>query len=312
VTEKVVYAAGGVLWRVADGRLRVALVHRTKYRDVSLPKGKVEPGEMLAETAVREIREETGIRAHLGVPLGVSRYGLPNGREKIVHYWALRAKDRAIRESAFVPNKEIAALEWVGPKQALSRLSYPVDREILEKFLELFDDGVRATFPVIALRHGKAVARGDWERADYLRPLAPKGREQATAIVGALRAFGVKKIVSSSATRCVQTVTPLARAIDERIVESDAISQDAWEDQLDDARSVVGKRIASGKAAVICSHRPLLPSILDELALATGTIRTSALSEAADLEPGAFSVVHVSADNPGSGIAAIETHIPPV
>ena len=312
MTERAVYAAGGVLWRVVDGRLRVALVHRTKYRDITLPKGKVDPGEMLAQTAVREIQEETGIRAALGVPLGISRYHLPNGREKIVHYWAMRAKDRAIRESTFVPNKEIAALEWVGPKQALARLSYPVDQEILETFLTLFDDGVRATFPIIALRHGKAVSRGDWERADYLRPLQPKGRDQSKAIVGALRAFGVKRIVSSTATRCVQTVTPLSRAIGERIVASELLSQDAWDDQRDDARAIVGKRVASGKAAVICTHRPVLPSVLEELALATGTIRTSAISDAADLEPAAFSVVHISADNPGSGIAAIETHAPPV
>ncbi|OCG72737.1 NUDIX hydrolase [Microbacterium sediminis] len=312
MTDRTVYAAGGVLWRVADGRLRIALVHRTKYRDVTLPKGKIEPGEMLAETAVREVHEETGIRASLGVPLGVSHYHLPNGREKIVHYWAMRAKDRAIRESSFVPNKEIAAVEWIGPKQALARLSYPVDQEILESFLTLFDDGVRATFPIVALRHGKAVARGDWDRADYLRPLHPKGRDQSQAIVGAMRAFGVKKIVSSTATRCVQTVTPLSRAIGEKIVESELLSQDAGDDQLADVRPIVGKRVASGKPAVICTHRPVLPSVLDELALATGTIRTSASSEAADLSPGSFSVVHISADNPGSGIAAIETHAPAV
>lgn len=312
MTERAVYAAGGVLWRVVDGRLRVGLVHRTKYRDITLPKGKVDPGEMLAQTAVREIQEETGIRATLGVPLGISRYHLPNGREKIVHYWAMRAKDRAIRESTFVPNKEIAALEWVGPRQAMARLSYPVDQEILETFLTLFDDGVRATFPIIALRHGKAVSRSDWDRADYLRPLLPKGRDQSRAIVGGLRAFGVKRIVSSTATRCVQTVTPLSRAIGARIVETDLLSQDAWDDQRDDARSIVGKRVASGKPAVICTHRPVLPSVLEELALATGTIRTSVLSEAADLEPAAFSVAHISADNPGSGIAAIETHAPPV
>ncbi|WP_261165908.1 NUDIX hydrolase [Microbacterium sp. Marseille-Q6965] len=312
MSERAVYAAGGVLWRIADGRLRIALVHRTKYRDVTLPKGKVDPGEMLAQTAVREVEEETGIRAALGVPLGVSRYTLANGRQKIVHYWAMRAKDRAIRESRFVPNREIAALEWAGPRQAMAKLSYPVDQEILETFLRLFDDGVRRTFPVVALRHGKAVPRSDWERADYLRPLLPKGREQAKAIVGGLRAFGVKKIVSSTATRCVQTVTPLARAIDARVVETDAISQDAWEDGIADVRTVVGKRVASGKAAVLCSHGPVLPAVLEELALATGTIRTSALRDAAALGTGSFSVAHISAENPGSGIVAIETHAPPV
>jgi len=61
---------------------------------------------------------------------------------------------------------------------------------------------------------------------------------------------------------------------------------------------------------VLCSHGPVLPGILTELALATGTIRGSYVSSAAALEPAAFSVVHLSATNPGSGIIAIETHIP--
>ena len=312
MTERAVYAAGGVVWRVVDGKLRVLLVHRTKYRDITLPKGKVDPGEMLAETAAREVHEETGIRVSLGVPLGVSRYHLPNGRQKIVHYWSMRAKDRAIRESTFVPNKEIAALEWVGPRRALTRLSYPVDVEILEGFLRLFDDGVRTTFPIVALRHGKAVSRSDWNKADALRPLLPRGRAQSTAIVGALRSFGVRKIVSSSATRCVQTVTPLAKALGRPITETDAISQDAWEDGRADVRGVVGTRVAAGKAAVLCSHGPVLPEILEELALATGTVRSSAISDAASLPTGAFSVVHLCAENPGSGIVAIETHAPPV
>ncbi|MFM9515624.1 NUDIX domain-containing protein, partial [Listeria monocytogenes] len=73
-----------------------------KYRDVTLPKGKVDPGETLAETAVREIREETGIRVSLGVPVGVSRYRMPSSRTKIVHYWAAEATDVEVRTAASV------------------------------------------------------------------------------------------------------------------------------------------------------------------------------------------------------------------
>ena len=147
MTETAIYAAGGVVWRVVDGKLMVLLIHRTRYRDVTLPKGKVDPGEMLAETAVREIHEETGIRVALGVPVGVSKYHLPSKRQKIVHYWAAEATDVAIRASAFVPNREIAALEWATPKKARSRLSYPVDVEILQNFIHLVDEGVLAHLP---------------------------------------------------------------------------------------------------------------------------------------------------------------------
>lgn len=311
-TDKAVYAAGAVVWRLVEGKLRILLIHRTKYRDVTLPKGKVDPGEMLAETAVREVHEETGIRVSLGVSVGVSRYLLASQKQKVVHYWAAEATDAAIRESTFVPNREIAALEWVSVKKARARLSYPVDLEILDFFSQLVDDGVLRTFPVIVLRHAKATPRSEWDGSDASRPLTDRGRKQAKSIVGPLRAFGVRRIVSSDAVRCVETVTPLARALDRKIVKTEKISQDAWEDGDSDLRSVVGRRIRAGKPAVVCSHGPVLPGLLSEIALATGTIQGSYLSSASDLEPAAFSVVHLSATNPGSGIIAIETHVPKV
>jgi 8-oxo-(d)GTP phosphatase len=312
MTDTAVYAAGGVVWRLVDGRLRVLLIHRTQYRDVTLPKGKIESGETLAETAVREIHEETGIRVHLGVPLGVSRYHLPSKREKIVHYWAAEATEDAIRKSAFVPNKEIAAIEWVSPKRALTYLSYPVDVDIMQRFLRYSDDGVLETFPIVALRHAKAVARDEWSHADASRPLTARGERQAKAVVGPLRAFGIRRIVSSDAARCIATVAPLAKAIDRKVHLTAELSQDAWELGESDPRSVVGKRVRARTPVVLCSHGPVLPDILNEIALATGTLRSAHLGNASSLEVGAFSVVHLSITNPGAGIVAIETHPPTV
>ncbi|MGV9194569.1 NUDIX hydrolase [Microbacterium sp. MC2] len=310
MTSTAVYAAGGVVWRRVEGKLLVLVIHRTAYADVTLPKGKVDPGETLAQTAAREIFEETGIRVALGIPVGVSRYRLPSKREKIVHYWAAEATDGAIRASAFVPNKEIAALEWMTPKKALKQLSYPVDVEILEQFLAFVDDGVLSTFPIIVLRHAKAKSREDWDGPDAARPLTGRGTAQAAALVGPLSAFGVRRIVSSDAVRCVTTVAPLAAALGRTVTRTPLLSQDAWDAGEADVRAVVGKRIRSGKPAVLCSHRPLLPDILTELALATGTMRGSYLSSASTLDPAEFSVVHLSASNPGSGIVSIETHEP--
>ncbi len=310
MSDTAVYAAGGVVWRLVEGRLMVLLIHRTAYVDVTLPKGKVDPGETLAETAAREIFEETGIRVALGVPVGVSRYRMPNKRQKIVHYWAAEASDEAIRASAFVPNKEIAGIEWVSARKALGRLSYPVDVEILENFLKLVDDGVLSTFPIIVLRHAKALSRDQWKQADAARPLTERGIAQAASLTGPLRAFGVRKIVSSDAVRCVATVTPLAAALGKRVRREPGLGQDAWEEGHGRVRDVVGKRVRAGKPAVLCSHGPVLPDILAELALATGTMRGSYLGSASALDVGAFSVVHLSASNPGSGIVAIETHEP--
>lgn len=312
MTDTAVYAAGGVVWRLVEGKLKVLVIHRTAYKDVTLPKGKVDPGETLAETAVREIHEETGLRVALGVQVGVSRYRMPNKRQKVVHYWSAEATEDAIRDSSFVPNKEIAAIEWVSTRKALGYLSYPVDVEILEQFLTFVDDGVLSTFPIVVLRHAKAVARDHWKGADIDRPLSSRGRRQADAAVGQLRAFGVRKIISSDAVRCRETVAPLAKALHKKVHTSPSISQDAWEAGTSDLRAVISKRVRARKPAVLCSHSPVLPGILSELALATGTMRGSYLGSASTLEPAAFSVVHLSADHPGSGIISIETHEPKI
>lgn len=310
MSDRAVYAAGAVVWRVVDGKLRILVIHRTEYADVTLPKGKVDPGEALAETAVREVHEETGIAVALGVPVGVSRYYLPSKKQKIVHYWAAQATEDAIRASNFVPNKEIAGLEWVSPRKARTYLSYAVDVEILENFLKIVEDGVLETFPIIVLRHAKASTRGDWKGDDASRPLTDRGAKQAAAIAGQLEAFGVKKMISSTAVRCVTTLVPLSTRISKSITRTDSISQDAWDDGTSDVRALVGKRVRAMKPAVLCSHRPVIPDILREIALATGTMQGSYISDAAELEPAAFSVVHISATNPGSGIVAIETHSP--
>lgn len=307
VNKSTVYAAGGVLWRITGGRLRVMVVHRDSRGDISFPKGKVKSGEILAETAAREVREETGIKAVLGPPICATNYTLPGGRDKVVHYWAMRAKERAVRESAFSPNREISAVEWMTPEVAFKRLSYEFDRDVLERFLEQFEAGAQATFPIVALRHGAATPHSKWPHADRLRPLADKGVKQAKALAGELRAFGVRKIVSSTATRCLQTVAPLAQSLGRPVAETDAISQDAWEDGLDDIVSVVEERIAAGKGAVLCSHGPVLPGIIEQLSLSTGAPRSA---RSAPLSTGAFTVVHLSKGDGTRAVVASETHEP--
>lgn len=305
VSKMTIYAAGGVLWRIAGGRLRVLVVHRDAQGDISFPKGKIKSGEILAETAAREVREETGVKAVLGPPIGVTRYTLPGGRDKVVHYWAMRAKERAVRESTFAPNREISAVEWLTPEAAFSRLTYEFDTGILEKFLEQFESGAGTTFPIVALRHGAATPHSEWPHADRLRPLADKGLRQARALAGELRAFGVRKIVSSTAKRCLQTVTPLSQALGRPVAETEAISQDAWEDGLDDVAGVVSDRVSAGKGAVICSHGPVLPGIIEQLSLAGGAARAA---EHAPLRTGSFTVVHMSKGADPRRIVAIETH----
>src|SRR6187549_1495846 len=162
-----VLAAGAVCWKItAKGKLRILVVHRTQHKDTSLPKGKLDPGETLPETAVREIAEETGLIVGLGAPLGVVEYRLPNGRPKVVYYWAAETDALAIANSTFVSNDEIEHLTWLSLKKARAQLSYPHDVDIVERFAELAAQGRARTFAIIALRHGKAVPPETWDGPD--------------------------------------------------------------------------------------------------------------------------------------------------
>ena len=309
VNEALIYAAGAVLWRVVDGRMLTLVIHRTVHGDVTIPKGKVDPGESLPRTAVREVEEETGLAVALGVPLGISHYPLSDNREKIVHYWAAEVTPEAIARSTFVPNGEVAAIEWVSLKKARSYLSYKADVTILDAFERLVDTGITRTFALIALRHGKAVPRSG-AGADSTRPLTARGVRQAASVVDIITAWRPQRIISSTATRCVTTVAPLAAATGIEMKRTDLISQDALQDGTANVRAVIGKRIRSRKTAVLCSHGPVLPEILREIALATGSTLNGQLSDAANLDTGGFSVVHLSVENPSAGIIAIETHGP--
>jgi 8-oxo-dGTP diphosphatase len=115
-----VQAAGGVVLR--DGR--VAVVHRPRYDDWSLPKGKLDPGESFEDAALREVEEETGLRCTLVRELPTVEYEV-RGRPKMVRYWAMEVAD----ETAFVPNDEVDELRWLEPQEALALLSYDRDRE---------------------------------------------------------------------------------------------------------------------------------------------------------------------------------------
>jgi 8-oxo-dGTP diphosphatase len=119
-----VEAAGGV---VLDDRGRVAIVHRPRYNDWSLPKGKLDPGETFEEAALREVWEETGMRCALGDELDPVRYRDNKGRPKIVRYWLMHVED----DPGFVPNDEVDELRWVTPGEAAEQLTYPHDAELV-------------------------------------------------------------------------------------------------------------------------------------------------------------------------------------
>jgi 8-oxo-dGTP diphosphatase len=122
VSEEI-QAAGGVL--VRDGR--VAVVHRPRYDDWTLPKGKLDPGEESEQAALREVWEETGFRARLGGELPSTSYTDRKDRPKRVRYWLMEPES-----GEFAPNDEVDELRWLTPTEARELLTYDRDSELLK------------------------------------------------------------------------------------------------------------------------------------------------------------------------------------
>lgn len=304
-----VLAAGAVCWRRRAKSVEVLLISRPHRGDVSLPKGKVEAGESLPETAVREVLEETGYQVRLGVPLGTTQYVMPNGRDKTVVYWAAEVDREELERGRFVPSDEVNAMEWVPLAKVGRRLTYERDGELLQRFAELAVTGELESFAIIALRHAKA-AFDSSSGADADRKLTSRGQAQAQALVPALAAWGPTRVVASSAARCIATVTPFAKAHGIEVKRATQLSQDGWESHHHDpagVREVVDRRLAKGRSTVLCSHAPVLPEILEQIAEATGSPNGGRMTRAGILGTAEFTVVHVAVNAPHR-ILAIETH----
>jgi 8-oxo-dGTP diphosphatase len=130
-----VRAAGGIVRRPApDGGWELLLVHRPRYDDWSLPKGKADEGERDEETALREVEEETGLRCRLGDTAGETRYRDAKGRPKVVRYWLMEPPTNT---DAFTPNQEVDAVQWCSPGDAIKRLTYAHDRELVVRLGDL-------------------------------------------------------------------------------------------------------------------------------------------------------------------------------
>jgi 8-oxo-dGTP diphosphatase len=287
MTEDVVLAAGAVVWRPGgpDG-VEVAVVHRPRYDDWSLPKGKVDPGEHVVVTALREVHEETGLRVRLGRPLGATSY-LSLGRPKRVHYWAARVVD-----GAFEPNDEVDALEWRTVEDARARVHRESDRAVLGEFARL----PVQTAPVLVLRHAKARSRRAWGADDAERPLAPEGQAQAARLVGLLEAWAPERVVSSPAARCRQTLQPLLEHRGPGLVEElvDELSEEGYDAAPAVAPRLLEDLVHEGRAALLCSHRPVLPALVVRArSLAEGTGVDLSL-DANPLKPAELLVVHVA------------------
>lgn len=258
---RVVPAAGAVLYRMEDGVPVCAVVHRSRYDDWSLPKGKVDSGEALPTTAVREILEETGFESVLESLIGTTAYPLKESTRKEVTYWSARSLG-----GRFEPNSEVDELRWLPVGEAKEVVSYALDRKILTRFAGM----PPAETVAVLVRHAKAGDKSEWSGDDTLRPLEKSGRTQAEMLAPMLRAFGVSRLHSAPRVRCEQTLGPIADELGLDICVEPALSDEAYLDSPAQAVQRLLEIAGSGGVAAISSQGTAIPGMLDEIAAAAG------------------------------------------
>jgi len=273
-------AAGALLWRETQERaIEIALIHRPRYDDWTLPKGKIEEGETALQCAYRELVEETGIKASFTRQLGSIDY-MENGEGKRVIFWAAHC---ALNASTFIANEEVDQLRWLPSEEAIELSTYQSDREMIANF----QSQEQRTDTLIILRHAKALERGDWDEPDSQRTLNEVGFDQAQLLIKHLEPFAIDEVYTSDYTRCVQTVTPLAHARGLSITAVPSLNEQTFEEDPSRAVAFANALKQDEKNIVICSHNPVIPTML------RGILNTKLKNkDLIKLEPGDAWIVH--------------------
>lgn len=247
-------AGGGVVHRQQGDKDEFLLVHRPRYDDWTLPKGKLNRREGFLEAALREVREETGVRANRPVDVGSIGYATDQGNRKVVRWWLMEEAERG----KFKKNDEVDEVAWLTKGKALKRLDYEADRNVLERANGLLGDSTRSKIYVV--RHPSAGDKTKWRGKDRKRPLDKKGRKQAIRLAASLDGHPVTTLLSSPSQRCVQTLRPLSFSIRLPIQTNKRLDVDAEAKQV---RALIAT--LEGQSAVVATHGEVIASLHAEL-----------------------------------------------
>jgi|LakMenEpi03Aug12_release.lakeMendotaPanAssembly.Ray.scaffolds.fasta_scaffold133663_2 8-oxo-dGTP diphosphatase len=267
VNTSEIMAAGAVLYRINQDEIEIGLIHRPRYDDWSFPKGKIEFGESFLAAAHREVFEETGYAAKFGPLIAEIQY-LAEGVPKRVKYWAAHAISAA---KPITDLQEVDEFEWHSLKSAKAKLTHEEDRKVLKMFKEI-SPGIDQNSTLILLRHAKALKRVEWIGDDGDRPLDNRGQIQSEKFRSIYEAYEIDEIFSSDAYRCLETVKPLGRDLGIAVGIASDISEYQYsrdkEKPLKFAKKFLkaSKDSETPKTVLLCSHNPVLPKILKELA----------------------------------------------
>jgi 8-oxo-dGTP diphosphatase len=276
----VISAAGGVVWRLdGAGEPEVALVHRTRHDDWSLPKGKARRGEHPLVTALREVAEETGHAVRIGPFLTRVGYHLPDvagGTHKRVWYWSMRAG-----AVAGPVDDEVERLIWTSLPAAAERVSYALDREVLDAFAR----SPRWTATVVVVRPGPEAAV-----TGFLGPV--------------LTAVDPRRVLAAPTERCVRVLTRAVRTVSPWARPGPQVPQPESRDperMVTDLFGPAGDPVPAG-SAVFCVPGRAVPALVTEL------VRRGGGSPPAEpeLDRGGCWVVHLA----GTRVAAVERYQP--
>ncbi len=248
-----IQAAGGVLWRGAPGGnagdIEIAVVHRPRYDDWSLPKGKLHAGEHPLLGAVREVTEETGLATRVGRRLSSTSYRVA-GMPKTVDYWAME-----VVGGRFTPGDEVDDLCWLPPDAAKSSLTMPQDPGVVESFLS----AAVATTTVLLVRHGRAGSSHNWPGDDALRPLDDVGQQQAVALAELLPVYLPIRVLAADRVRCVDSVRPLAQHLDLPVEVAAEFSEAAHAEEPGRVADRLRDLAGGGAPIVVCSQGGVIP-----------------------------------------------------
>ncbi len=278
-------------------------MHRPGREDWSLPKGKLLPGEHVVMAAVRECDEESGFTPLLQAPLPMQSYSV-SSRPKVVNYWRARVRT----DEGFAPDDEVDQIRWVPVDEARGLLTYPSEVRLVDHAVAVQD-----SVPLVILRHTQAMKRAQFDGSvDAERPLTGKGRSQSKALIPLLDAFGVTTVHASSARRCTETVTRLAKQLGTEVHAEPLLTEEGHEHDPRDAAARAIELAMTPQPLVLCTHRPVLPTILDSMAVALGVSLEDPRWTRAwtpKLPPGGFIVVHrVFSDDGQVRVVGVEGH----
>ena len=286
-----IISAGAVVTRDVDGgpgrggRLEVLLVHRPRYDDWSIPKGKVDRGEHPLATAVRELEEETGLRVRLGARLPDSTY-TAQGRPKRVLWWSGRVIGDDDVEG-YTRGSEIDQVRWVPVAEARQLVDFELDADLIDQVAATPQD----THTMLVVRHAKSRSRKRWKGDDTERTLTATGTDDARALPPLLDAYAPTRVISSASTRCVDTVKPYAKATRQKLRTTTSLAEEHAKPGK--VRRIVADLLRRDESTVLCSHRPVLPLVYAALGI-----------EPVALETGAFTAITHGAGE----VLCVETH----